>query len=342
MTNARLTGLDQLRGIAAICVVLTHLVHFQPGLVRFGNAYLAVDFFFVLSGYVMARAFEPAMRDGMERKGMGRKGMGPGRFLAMRYVRLWPPLVIGGVIALAAMLAKPTLPDFAGWLFFANLLLLPVVSLSDRAYPLNPPAWSIFFELLANILHAALLHRLSTRAVLVIAIVAGLAFSAAQMEVGVNPGGGKPANFLAGFPRVLFAYCLGVVLYRAWRDRPPVNVPPLLAMAFMPVSFALAMWLGHASIVYNFLFVAVACPLIVAGGLRHEAGLIGVWLGRISFPLYATHFPVMRLVVWSGGGLALAVVAALVVAFAVALAEPKIQRALRRPRRVAAEPVLPA
>ncbi len=333
MSAARLTGLDQLRGIAAICVVLTHLVHFDPDMVRFGNAYLAVDFFFLLSGYVMARAFEPALQG----------GLGPRRFLAMRYLRLWPAMAIGCVIGVAAMLAKQPLPDHAAWLVAAGMVLVPVVFLSDRVYPLNPPAWSIFFELFANLLHAALLHRLRTRTVLIISLVAAAAYGAAQMEVGVNPGGGKPTNFAAGFPRVIFAYSLGVVLYRWWRDTPTIKVPPLLAMAFMPVSFALAMVLGEKSVPYSIGFVLVACPLMLAGGLRCEAGQLGTWLGRISFPLYATHFPVMRLVVRLGGDIVLAVVAALAVGLAVALVEPTLQRQMRRlSRRPAREPALPA
>ena len=279
MGNSRLSGLDALRGIAALCVVLFHA---RPAWM--GNAFLAVDFFFMLSGYVMARTYEARLADGLS----------PVRFIALRYMRLWPTMLIGGLLAVPMFVIEHgDLPAVMA----ANLLLLPVPILA-RAFLLNAPAWSIFFELCANALHGWVLFRLPDRrlAMVVLAAACVLALYAQlfdhSLEVGMRAQG-----WMAGLPRVMMSYGLGVLLWRRWRDNPPFAPHPLLIAIAMPVYFIGTGLLGSYRWPLDLLFVLAVFPLLVAGGVHwRRVPRVLVWLGAVSFPLYAVHSP---LLMWS-------------------------------------------
>ncbi len=151
-------ALDALRGVAAIIVAIGHVFdiygHYNP----FEHSHIAVDFFFILSGYVMARTYE------------GRLGteIGTVQFLVIRFRRLWPPLAVGALIGLLPL----WIAGYPVWstlvLLCLALLLLPA-AWDFGTYPLNPPAWSITLELIANIFHAAFLWRVGTRSLFALA-----------------------------------------------------------------------------------------------------------------------------------------------------------------------------
>lgn len=320
MTGKRLAGLDALRGIAAMCVVLFHLWPQQMA-----NAYLAVDLFFMLSGYVMARNFEPAFAAGLT----------PGQFLRVRYLRLWPIMAIGGLLHLPIFLDQngPALLPVAA----VNLLLLPL-PLRGLVFPLNGPSWSIFFELLANALHAAGLWRLSAArlGVMVAAMAAVLALVAAlsqhSLEVGM-----RPEAFWAGVPRVLMSYCGGMLLWRLWRDSPPIAVPGWAGLALLPLYVGVNILQGGSRWPVDLMFVTIGGALAVAGALRMTAVPRWlVWLGSISFPLYAVHGAAAAAALALGLGKIMAIAAALAAASAVAAIEPGLRRAFAayRPRAI--------
>jgi peptidoglycan/LPS O-acetylase OafA/YrhL len=279
----RIHGLDGLRGLAALGVVGFH-AHTTfaafPG--WWAKGYLAVDFFMMLSGYVMARTYEARMAE----------GLGAGAFFKLRYRRLWLTMAIGsllGIPYLWVMAGEPL--RFAGSLLL-NLALLPA-PLNNELFPLNGPAWSIFYELLANLIHAALLWRLSNRALLVLAgFLLALLAAFARIKGDVDFGALAP-HFGPAVVRSLAVYCCGVLLWRHWRDAPPLKVPPALPFLALPVlmlaPFAALGW------VYDILFLTLACPLLIAGGLRLQgAARLAAWSGALSFPLYAVHVPVLR------------------------------------------------
>lgn len=281
----RLSGLDALRGIAAASVLGFHIAANTVGQGS-TDAYLGVDFFFLLSGFVMARTYETKLSEGMS----------PAHFLALRYARLWP------VMACSMALGVPFVFGAFGFNWGTivavalNFALLPSFS-NGCAFITNFPAWSIFFELAANLFHGLVIWRVRTR-LLLFAVAALLAIFAAHglgdrpLNVGMDSG-----NFLAGFRRVLLTYLLGVWLYRSFGETPPIKVPAWLALGLMPAIF-FATWAFNANPgVLDLIFAVLVGPVVLLGGLTLKPGPALLWLGRISFPLYAVHSPIIALLV---------------------------------------------
>lgn len=306
--SGRLPGLDALRGIAALAVLAFHtLAIFGAGPALTGKGYLAVDFFFMLSGYVMARTYEQRMGS----------GLGVWRFMWARYRRLWPVMAIGALLGASLLLPSADAAGFA-WITFANLLLIPVFT-GSLIFPLNGSAWSVLFELVANFIHGALLWRLRARMLLVLAAAMGAAMAWAVLQYGSFDIGARPRNALGGLPRALLSYVVGIVLWRWWRDRPSLALPSALAFLAMPVFLLAVSLFGLGSALLDFGFVLVLCPLLIAGGLAYAGEhWAGHWSGSISFPLYAVHMPLLNGAKTLGLGAAAGVAAALFTAAAMA------------------------
>lgn len=259
----RLLGLDALRGVAALVVLAHHILQQVPGM-PMGNGALAVDFFLVLSGYVMERTFAGRFAS-----------MGPVAFLWKRYKRFWPVMAVGAL--LGALIDRADLSTFLMMLFLIPSLGTPLL------FPLNIPAWSIFFELVCNFLHAC---RIRIELMLGVSL---LAMAAWLLEGGYWIVGIHNYDFLLGIPRMLIGYCIGVLLYRRWRDVPPVQVPiwaGVIGLAGLLVPLPFPAWLSA-------LYVIAICPVILAAGLGSRLPL-GKRLGNISFPLYAWHSPIVE------------------------------------------------
>lgn len=309
MRAQRLHGLDALRGIAALCVVGLHAQAIFRGFPPwFAKGYLAVDFFLMLSGYLMARITEPRIES----------GFGPARFMAARYRRFWPVVALGSLAGIPYLWVR-TQGDPAWFLaaLTANLAFVPWPA--DRLiFPLNVPVWTILFELIANAVHVFVLWRLSRRnlAVLALALLAlnvGVAIDYGSLDVGA-----RPANVLYALPRVFLAYTLGMLLWR-WKGAAlRLPIPAWLAMAAMPAAM-LASWAsGYHAWPFDLAFVIVLCPLVIAGalGIAHDSAL-GRFSADISFPLFAAHVPVLEAARLAGYGPAVGLPAAFAVACAI-------------------------
>jgi peptidoglycan/LPS O-acetylase OafA/YrhL len=321
----RLAGLEALRGIAALSVMLLHIPAIFAGLPKpFGKGYLGVDLFFILSGFVMVRGFE--------QKVAGRPG--PLKFFLGRYRRMWPVMAVGGLIGLPLLYMR--MPDFGHFAIVAgaNLLLLPT-PFGGEAYPLNVPAWTIFFILLGNLLHVLVLHRLHG-ALLAFAIAASLAvLLAVAIPAGSLDVGAQSRNFLLGVPRLLLGYLIGMALGRWWAVVPPPPVSPALALAAMPLLCVAAWWLGITGWLFDILFVTIACPLMIAGAMRlRSGGRITAFIGAWSFPLYAVHFPLLIWMRMWGYPWYLAAAAALAVSWLVTLAEIQLRAAPKKVEKI--------
>lgn len=257
----RIAGLDALRGIAALMVFVSHFKAVVLGTGYIPGAGLAVDFFFMLSGFVMARTYEHRMPS-------------TAAFALLRGKRLWAPLAVGTALGLLIVGLSPML--------LLALLFLPS-PIDNRLFPFNPPAWSLFCEIAANIVHALLLCRLSNLR------LTALLLAILPLWVITLLDGAGSASTWAGMPegllRVGVAYTIGILIYRKFGDHPPFRIHPAITLALLPLAAAVP-------VIVSPLIVLVVFPLAMFGGMAYVPRW-GSLIGRYSYPLYAVHYPIM-------------------------------------------------
>ena len=274
------------------------------------HGYLAVDFFFLLSGFVLGYAYDDRW---------GR--MTYTEFLKRRLVRLQPMVVMGSIVGAACFYFGgsalfPMIASTPVWkmilLAVLGMALLPVpVSWDirgwDEMYPLNGPAWSLFYEYLANFVYALVLRRLGIRLLALLALIAGaVTIQHLSTNTLATMIGGWTLNtdhVRIGFTRLAYPFLAGMLVYRlGWKVR--------IRHGFWWCSMALfgllaAPRLGTPTTVWPNALYESACillifPAIVAAGAGSE--LVGVrssriclFLGRLSYPIYITHYPLIYL-----------------------------------------------
>jgi peptidoglycan/LPS O-acetylase OafA/YrhL len=350
----RFDALDGVRGLAAIAVMVLHYtehngLHWLPG------AWVAVDLFFVLSGFVIAYSYAGRIRAGLSLTA----------FVSMRWLRLGPlytvGLALGVVSVLVASSHDPSAPIALRDVFQAagvNLLWLPYFndvawsfaggSSRGVTFPLNVPAWSLFFEAFVNIVFFAYVRRYWVSSSIRLACLAVVVFMAATVwSRAINPGW-MPGNFIYGFPRVAAAFFVGALIHELRVHE--LRVPRALACGV--AAACLACFLS-SSLQLAMVNTLVLAPLTIAatagqqlGGLLRRACS---WLGELSYPLYIVHYPLFqlayemfglrsvdpRLQVLSVGTLAIGI------AWALARADRALRGWLQRPStlRASAKPV---
>jgi peptidoglycan/LPS O-acetylase OafA/YrhL len=303
--SGRLPGLELLRFVAALCVLLLHVRAVFGGQQVFGRGYLGVDFFLMLSGFLMVRVQEPRLAT----------GMAVGGFLRARIWRLWPMMTAAWAIGLPMQWLRAHGPwDFA-WVAVANLALVPVLG-HTFLFPVNIPAWTILYELGCNTAHVLALRRLRGPwlAVLLLVLAMGEIW-VCRHYLGLNVGP-RPDTALAGIVRCLFAYGLGIALARAIATCQRSLLPGWcgwLAVPAMPAILALSWAAGVRVWWFDLGFVAIACPLMLLGALGlTRLGRTAGWLGRFAFPVFALQMPILQgsqhlgAGYWSGLALAIA------------------------------------
>jgi peptidoglycan/LPS O-acetylase OafA/YrhL len=286
----RFVALDGLRGIAALAVVLLHgeLFFGRPPL---PNAHLAVDFFFALSGFVLAHAYEDRLKT---------EALTPLAFFRERIIRLYPLYALGSVLGLAVLAALQLFGDGAGdqapaanyavaIVTAALFLPSPLPVASAYAFPLLFVAWSLFFELAANLLYAIVAPRLTPLVLGAIILAGAAALAATGLRLGTLAASAELATFWGGFPKVLYTFFAGVAVYRLWRAGfLKADVPALVPLAGLVALLALPSTL--ASELFGSL---VAVPvLLILGAQAQVSGRIAglcVLMGTASYPLYTLH-----------------------------------------------------
>ena len=304
--------LDGLRGVAALMVVAFHLFEAysggSPHKQIINHGYLAVDFFFLLSGFVVAYAY-------VDRWG----GMSQWQFYKRRLVRLQPMIVIGGLIG-AALLAFqhspmfPKLETVTTWQVIGVLLLsFVMIPLRPSAeirgwgeiYPLNGPQWSLFYEYVANILYAVGLRKLSNRwlgALVALSALALIGLLVLGPRGDVIGGWALDAKGIhIGLTRVMFPFFAGVLLMRLGK-RIKVRHGFAVCSVLLIAALSLPRFGGTERLWVNGLYEA-ACvillfPLIVAIGAGEKdvdgpSLRIARFFGDLSYPLYITHYPLI-------------------------------------------------
>ncbi len=293
--------LDGMRGSAAILVVLFHIMGMTVAWEDKGqllhHAALAVDFFFILSGFVVAYAYDDRWL-----------GMSAGQFIAIRLIRLHPLVLLGAVLGLLSFLFDPfpdnqkivplaiVLVDFA-----LACLVLPHAALPNRwtdTHSLNSPAWSLLQEYIGNLLYAFFLRRLSTKALGIVLAVAGAALVHVAWSENSIDRGSDWGTWWMGTVRMVFSFTFGLWLYRIRGRLPKLQIGWLAATAVLVALFAMPLVpdsVPHGNGIYHLVMVAVFFPLLVIGGAHWQIGRVEMMFcklaGRLSYPIYILHFP---------------------------------------------------
>ncbi|WP_343745573.1 acyltransferase [Chitinophaga sp.] len=284
--------LDGLRGTAAITIVVFHfleLVWSDYSQNPLGHGFLAVDFFFCLSGFVIGYAYDGRLTQ------IGYRGFFRGRLL-----RLHPLVPLGSVLGLLSFLFDPfggdpyaqgVWPIVAG--FLCSLLLIPFPWLPGRGgalFPFNSPTWSLFMEYCINVVYALVLNRLHKGVTLLLTVLAAGWLAVTARHAGTLIGGWADANIMDGFARVSFSFLAGLSVYRfQWILRTPLG---FVALSLLLLATFMCPYFGQNWLT-EWLIVAAVYPLVIALGAGATA--TGWWLqccrfiGRLSYPLYMTH-----------------------------------------------------
>jgi peptidoglycan/LPS O-acetylase OafA/YrhL len=300
--KAHFEVLDGLRGSAAFLIVIFHLFNYSFGwdtslsLVR--HAYLAVDFFFGLSGFVVAYAYD----DRWTR-------MSIPQFFRIRLIRLHPMVLLGATLGLLGYLFDPfgkainhTSAPMLLLAYVTSLLLLPSPPVGGRAeetQALNGPAWSLMQEYLGNIAYALILRRLRAITLGIIFGLSGLLLIwVANTKGSLDGGWGYPVIWMAPL-RLTVSFVMGLWLYRI-QDRirrPKIGLLALsivLVVVFQMPKFSNAVGLSLNGL-YDAACVLLLFPLIILCGAHSEAGAgmmkLCKFSGKLSYPLYITHIP---------------------------------------------------
>jgi len=285
--------LDGLRGIAAFAVVLFHFmewIYTEPANNFIGHGFLAVDFFFCLSGFVIGYAYDERL-----------KNIGLKQFFKRRLIRLQPMVVFGTVMGLLAFLFDP----FADYqhqytvakiiaVFVCSLLMIPFPAMAERSFNnfgLNAPSWSLFWEYVANIFYGLFLVRLPRRFLVLLLVPAAYFLFHTAYQKGNLLGGWAGDNFWDGGVRIGYSFLAGLIIYRynliIKNNAGFFGCAILLSLAFLMPHFSFN-WLSEAIV------VAVYFPLIVSLGagsaLPRKTLSICQFAGNISYPLYMTHY----------------------------------------------------
>lgn len=316
--------LDALRGVAALLVVCYHVfegfafAQVQNGagdglITTLNHGYLAVDFFFMLSGFVISYAYDDRW-----------SSLTMGNFFKRRLIRLHPMVVFGALLGALTFVLGGRL-QWSGevtswaWVLGATLLglfLLPAVPGTGfdvrgngEMYSLNGPSWSLFFEYIGNFLYALFIRRFNTRQLRVwVSCLAGIwawycltdVSGYGCMGVGWTLDG---VNFGGGLIRMLFPFSMGMLISRTFR---PIACRGALAWTSLALVllFAVPYLSGGGVSSYNGLYelfcVMLVFPLLVQLGASNEPKQprmerLARFLGDLSYPLYVVHYPLMYL-----------------------------------------------
>jgi peptidoglycan/LPS O-acetylase OafA/YrhL len=302
-TKPHFAVLDGLRGIAAIGVVTFHFMEmaiWDYSRLWIGHGFLAVDFFFCLSGFVMGYAYDDRIAT-----------MGLGQFLKSRLIRLHPLVVVGTLLGLIAFYLNPFgataaySPGRIALIFGASLLMIPFGVMKERGFNLfglNAPAWSLFWEYVANLVFAVALWRIKRRRTLAfLTVAAAVLLCWVGHRAGHFSGGWSTQNFWDGGARVAFSFMAGLLVYRMkWRPRTPLGfglLSVLLVLA-LAMPYAEGAWVREAAV------IVIYFPLLVALGagarVSPRVERVCKFSGDLSYPLYMTHYSV----VWMWGDFA--------------------------------------
>lgn len=293
----RYMGLDGLRGVAALVVAVWHRRAWMPS---YGDwhGYLAVDFFFLLSGFVISHAYGVRIARGV---------LSLRRFAIERVIRLYPLIFLGTLFGTTDLVINGLTTGHLRWMvnaiaavpFAALAIPAPVFSEPFRT---NPPVWSLFFELIANAAFAIVLARAKVQQLAAFTFLAAILIATIVAKHGDILLGWLWPTLPAGLARVSFSFVGGVLLQRLYA-KGGFAIPGLpvwvTAVALTAILASPALPNAAAEVCFTVFVLFVAFPLIVASAVSDQPS--PRWLAaaeisaRLSYPLYILHTPIYRL-----------------------------------------------
>jgi len=287
--------LDGLRGTAAILVVIYHLMEAYflgvPSLHPMHHGYLAVDFFYLLSGFVVGYAYD-------DRWGKMRIG----DFFKIRLTRLHPLVILGTVIGAIGFWFDPY-TNAAPQVGLFRLLLTMVIGFTllpspdvrgwGETHSLDGPCWSLLQEYIANLIYALFGRRMTKAILWALVIISGIVLVIVASRRGdVGTGWGYDTFWIA-VVRMMFPFFAGLLLFRTGRI---IRVPmAYIACSLLMIGLFFLNTNGKFNGLYEAACIIIAFPVIVAMG---AGGSVSGWMARvcrfsgaISYPLYITHYP---------------------------------------------------
>lgn len=285
--------LDGLRGIAALAVVVFHfmeVVYSDYSKNFIGHGFLAVDFFFCLSGFVIGYAYDNRIEK-----------MGLLEFFKSRIIRLHPLVIMGSVLGLLSFFFDPfsAHTEVYGFgkillIFLTSVFLIPFPVMTERYFNLfsfNAPSWSLFWEYVANFFYAFVLYRVGRRYLALLAILAAAALCYVGYHAGNLMGGWSKDTFWDGAARISYSFLAGLLIFR-------FNLLIKNRLGFIGLTVLLLAALLMPYFSWNWLaeLIVVVCyfPLLIALGagatLSPTLKKLCVFSGKISYPLYMTHY----------------------------------------------------
>jgi peptidoglycan/LPS O-acetylase OafA/YrhL len=253
-----------------------------------------------LSGFVIASAYQAKLEAGFT----------AANFVTQRVIRLYPVALAGILLGATRLvyqyLISPTDSEPAQWIALAlllNVLILPVVSqthFGGELFPTNGPVWSLFSELLVNMGWSIFVSvKSSTIVIMFLTMVCGTILYSTMHIAALEDLGWNSKYPLEAASRVLFSFLLGTIIYRFRGVLPglskgPGIMLPALSMTCLLLVLGMPWYEGGWDALAIFLFLPAILTLGVVCG-REPKAAVRSFLGEISYPIYAIHFPVFLL-----------------------------------------------
>ncbi len=304
--------LDGLRGVAALMVVAFHI--FEAHATSFldqiiNHGYLAVDFFFLLSGFVIAYAYDDRWNN-----------MSIGNFFKRRLIRLQPMVIMGMIIGAllfyfqGSTVLWPKIMDVPVWKMLLTMIigftLIPLPPSLDirgwaELHPLNGPGWSLFYEYIANILYALFVRKFSKTALSILVFISGcgLIHLAVTSKNGYLVGGWSlnAEHIHIGFARMMYPFFAGTLLFSMGKLTKIKNaffwssLLVVIALAMPRIGGSEHIWYNG---IYDSAVVILFFPLIIfiaaSGEIENKfSSRARKFFGDISYPIYITHYPII-------------------------------------------------
>lgn len=312
--------LDGLRGVAAILVICYHIFEgfaFAKGgtIDTLNHGYLAVDFFFILSGFVISYAYDDRWSSNLT----------VCSFFKRRLIRLHPMVIMGAIIGtisfciggsqqwdgthigisttmlalLCAMFLIPAVPGHSSYEVRGN----------GEMFPLNGPTWSLFFEYIGNILYALFIRRLPTKSLSLLVVLLGalhIWFAGTNVSQYGNIGVGwtlDSVNFWGGLLRMLLPFTIGMLIARNFKPlkiRGAFWICSVILLALFSTPYLNEYNGIHINGIFESICIIAIFPTLIwigASGTTtdNKSSTICHFLGEISYPAYIVHYPIMYL-----------------------------------------------